>query len=186
MSSFGTRAALTRRRYRRRPLTLVLAGVLSLTSIAACTSHTSGTGTHSGGLPSSSASSTPSAAPTTPSAPDSLTPSTSPSSSSPPVLPQTNLVITRSGWDASTHTASAVAILPGQVLEQGSCTFTLTLNGVTQKATKASTPDASSTDCGLLTITDATLTPGSWSGVVTFTGGTTTATSTTFTIAVTS
>ena len=160
--------------------------VLAAAALAACTSHTSGNGTHSSGTSRTSSTPTPSDTSTVSTVPESLTPSVSDTASvSSPVLPQTSLVITRYGWNAATHVASAVAILPGKVIDQGSCTLTITLNGTTRTASKASTPDASSTDCGLLAITDATLTPGSWSGSVSFTGGGTTATSTSFTIEVT-
>lgn len=168
---------------------VALTAAAAVAMLAACTSNTTGTATtHSGSVtpPSSSVPSI-SETPTVSTPPESLTPSTSttPAISSPPVLPQTSLVITRYGWDAAAHKASAVAILPGKVINTGSCTLTITLAGVSRTATKASTPDASSTDCGLITITDTTLSPGTWSGSVSFTGGGTTATSTTFPITVT-
>lgn len=159
---------------------------LSVAALAACTSHISGTGTHTSGPSHISSTPTPSSTPTVSSLPESLTPSASETGSvSSPVLPQTNLVITRYGWDAASRTASAVAILPGKVINNGTCTLSLTLAATTLTASKPSTSDASSTDCGLLKINSAALTPGSWSGSVSFSGGGTTATSTSFAIEVT-
>ena len=187
MSPAGNNTAKSRRSpfLAATPFLVTAAGLLILT---ACTSHTSGAGTHSGSI-SKSVPTTSTAAtdtPTGPTSPESLTASASTSpTNSQSTIQQTNLVITRSGWNAGTHTASAVAILPGKVIDTGSCTFTLTLGTVTRSVSKPTTPDASSTDCGLLAITDTTLTPGTWSGSVSFTGGGMTARSATFPMQVT-
>jgi hypothetical protein len=109
-------------------------------------------------VPGTTAATSPSSTPTTPAAPD----------TSSPAGRTVTVQITFAGWDAPSHSAQVNAFVPSLVVRDGTCTLTLS-SGAVQRTTTVvahSTPQA--TNCGLMSIPGAQLSPGSWRAVVSF------------------
>ena len=124
--------------------------------------------------PSGPPASTSSSAPSSP--PASSTPA--PSTTAPPT--RTTVVVTYSGWDPASGTASASAFVPSVLVPSATCTLVLSRNGVTYRVAKQAVATANSMQCG--TIQKAGLAAGSWTGTVEFSSVTVRGTSAPFTV----
>jgi hypothetical protein len=85
--------------------------------------------------------------------------------------------ITYAGWNAEASTVEVAGFLPGAVESDGTCTLTLTNAGSSVAATVAGSPDASSTSCGGLVVPGASISPGTWTAVVSYQSSTSRGTS---------
>jgi hypothetical protein len=88
-----------------------------------------------------------------------------------------DVVVSYAGWDDASSSVEVSAFLGGVLEDGGTCTLTLTKDGASQTASTAGTADVSTTICGLLSVPDAGLTPGTWSAVVTYDSSATTGSS---------
>lgn len=78
------------------------------------------------------------------------------------------VVVNYSGWDAAAARVEVRGYVGGVVEEGGTCALTLTKDGVTATGQKPATPDASTTNCGRLTIPGDQLSPGTWQAVLSY------------------
>ena len=117
---------------------------------------------------------TTSAAPTTaPSTATPTSPSTSPTTGSTTGTSSSagrtvTVQITFSGWDGPSRSAQVNAFVPSLVVRDGSCTLTLSSGGVRRAATVVAHSTPQATNCGLMSIPGAQLSPGAWRAVVSF------------------
>lgn len=107
--------------------------------------------------------------------------SSPPSTTAPPT--RATVIVTYSGYDRASGTASAAALVPSVLVPSASCTLVLSHDGVTYRVAKRAAATANSMQCG--TIEKAGLAPGGWTGTVEFSSPTVRGTSAPFTIQVT-
>jgi hypothetical protein len=81
---------------------------------------------------------------------------------------QLSVVLSYLDWNDDVPGAEASGYVSGVVENGGSCTLTLTRNGQRVTVEGDAEADASTTVCGGLTVPRTSLTPGSWSGVLTY------------------
>lgn len=88
----------------------------------------------------------------------------------PPVVGAVSPVVTYAGFDAVTSSAQVAGYVDGVGPTQGTCTVILTMTGrPAQSTSTTATPDATTTQCGTLSIPRDRLTPGTWTAVLSFT-----------------
>lgn len=138
---------------------------------------------------------TPSATPTTTPLPDDATPSPSASATTAPagVEPtaptptdghQTvGVVVTYSGWDAA-ESVVEVGAYAATLVDDGTCTVTLTSGARRVSSSGATLADVSTTSCGRLTVARSNVSSGTWTGIVSFDSTTRTGTSDPFEVVV--
>ena len=78
------------------------------------------------------------------------------------------VVMTYSGWNAASRRVMAGGYVTGVIEDGGTCTLTLTRNGVRVSAHGPARPDASTTACGGLTVSGGKLTSGTWKAVLSY------------------
>jgi hypothetical protein len=71
-------------------------------------------------------------------------------------------LVTFDQWTADTRTVSIGATVPGTVENDGVCHLSLTRSGVTVDGTFSALPSATSTDCGSMSLSSDSFTPGEW------------------------
>lgn len=76
--------------------------------------------------------------------------------------------ITYYGWNPGSSVVEVGGFVPFLVEEGGTCTLTLTQDAATATATRAATPNVTSTACGELTVPGDQLAPGTWSAVLAY------------------
>src|SRR6185437_7154319 len=102
-----------------------------------------------------------------------------------PAKSKVDLIVTYSGWTASTKTAEVDAFAPDVLVSNAKCTLTLTRAGVTRTASRPASASASTTQCGALTVPGSQLVAGDWTAVVRFDSPSAAGSSTPVTIRVT-
>ncbi|MGY1719543.1 hypothetical protein ACI8AG_10920 [Blastococcus sp. SYSU DS0552] len=114
----------------------------------------------------------PSAAPPTPAA----TPSAAPRA--------VDVSPTYSGWDRPTAGVVVGGVVSGVIEGGGTCTATLTRNGVSAEGSSDGVPDARTTSCGEIRVPGDRLSSGEWSATLTYRSPTSAGESATFTVVV--
>jgi hypothetical protein len=162
----------------RRALVLLTALVVVGGTGAAAWALTNGNGAaaDTGTAPaSSSGAPTPPAAPTSgsstssaPSAPTTSAGAAASTSASAQTGRQVGVVLGYADWDAADGVVEAAGFVIDVIENGGTCTLTLSSAGSTVSATATGAADATTTNCGRLTIPRAGLAAGSWRAVLTY------------------
>jgi hypothetical protein len=87
-------------------------------------------------------------------------------------------------WDAAGAQVEAAGFAIGVVESGGTCTLTLTRNGAAVSVTSTGAEDATTTNCGRLTVPGAQVGAGDWQAVLSYRSGTAHGTSTPVTVKV--
>lgn len=85
------------------------------------------------------------------------------------------LQITYAAWDATAGGVAVDGFVHSVVEETGTCTLTLTKDGVTATTSVPGARSASTTSCGGAIVPGSDLTPGTWTAVLTYESPTSTA-----------
>ncbi|MGY1887681.1 hypothetical protein ACI799_20485 [Blastococcus sp. SYSU DS0753] len=91
---------------------------------------------------------------------------------------------TYAGWDPGTQDIVVGGFVSDVVETGGTCTLTLTQDGVTTSGTADATPDASTTSCGEVRAGGGRLVSGSWEAVLSYTSPRSTGESAVFSVVV--
>jgi hypothetical protein len=118
-----------------------------------------------------------------PSATPSATP-TARSTSSPAALRPVDVAPTYSGWDPPSSGVVVGGIVTGVIEDGGTCTVTLTRDGLTAEGSSAGVPDARNSSCGEIRVPGAALSSGEWSAVLTYRSATSSGESASFPVVV--
>jgi hypothetical protein len=94
-----------------------------------------------------------------------------------------SVTVTFSGWN-STSKSFEIGGYANTLETAGTCTVTMTASGATVTRTVPSTPDATTTSCGTLSVPISALTGGSWDAVLSYSSPTSIGTSATVTVEV--
>ncbi len=78
------------------------------------------------------------------------------------------MIITYSGWDAASRTVQVGAYGQAVDVSPGQCTLVLTRGNARQVVSRAAVPDATTMQCGTLTIAGTALSSGSWTASVAY------------------
>jgi hypothetical protein len=76
--------------------------------------------------------------------------------------------VTYSGWDADQRVAVVAGFVPGVVQSNGTCTLTLTEGSRSVVVRSPAHPDASTTECGEMSVPGTKLAPGTWRAVLSY------------------
>jgi hypothetical protein len=91
---------------------------------------------------------------------------------------------TYSGWDPGAASVVAGGFIADVVENGGTCTLTLTRDGVVVSGTAEATADASTTSCGEVRVGDPDLDSGAWDAVLSYSSARSTGESDVFTVVV--
>ncbi|MGY1813429.1 hypothetical protein [Blastococcus sp. SYSU D00820] len=105
------------------------------------------------------------AAPTDEPLPPTAVPTTAPLPASPAPV---SVLMSYSGWDAPASAVVAGGFVPDLLESDGTCTLTLTRDGVVLSGGSEATPDASTTSCGEVRVSGAELTSGPWQATLSY------------------
>jgi hypothetical protein len=89
----------------------------------------------------------------------------------------TDVQLTVVGWNASTSAVEAGGYVSPVVQSGGTCTLVLTQGAHRVTASGPGMPDATTTDCGNLSVPRSSLIPGTWTAVLHYSSATTAGTS---------
>ena len=81
---------------------------------------------------------------------------------------QADVSITYAGWEAAGSTVEVDGYVGGLVEDGGSCTLTLTRGQATATVSADASADATTTDCGPLTVPGSRLSSGTWKAQVAY------------------
>jgi hypothetical protein len=87
-------------------------------------------------------------------------------------------------WDAANSVVEAAGFVTDVVEDGGTCTLTLTKGTATVTATRTGAADATTTNCGRLTVPGASVLPGAWQVSLTYRSATSFGTSAALTVQV--
>ena len=156
-----------------RSLTATALTATALLATAACTSSSSGSTTDSAATAGTTvAADAPPAvygSSDVPARPDPTDVATDPPAEAVTTGSDVPVVVTYAGWEETSAAVEVGAHVTGLIEDGGTCTLTLTRDGVEVTASAAGMADASSTTCGSgFTVPGAELAGGTWSAVVSY------------------
>jgi hypothetical protein len=79
-----------------------------------------------------------------------------------------SVVLSYADWDATGQQVEASGFVAEQVENDGTCTLTLTRGSVTLATNNPGQADATTTNCGLLTVPVAQLSAGTWEATLSY------------------